>query len=158
MRQPRFEVVALEDVPMNDCSASSERMRPDVLVVDDERIIADTLSMILSRNNYDVMTAYDGGSALELARAYRPFLLITDVVMPGMTGVELALALEEIIPDIKVLLFSGQAATFDMLAQANGLGRHFTLLTKPVHPVDMLRRVSNLMEDSGAEAIAMPSR
>ncbi len=77
-------------------------------------------------------------------------LLITDVVMPGMTGIELALALEELIPEIKVLLFSGQAATIDMLEQANGLGRHFTLLSKPVHPADMLRRISNLIEDSAS--------
>jgi CheY-like chemotaxis protein len=157
MHRPQFEVVALEDVPMQDRHSSSAKMRPDVLVVDDEKIIADTLSMILSRNNYEVMTAYDGGSALELARAYPPSLLITDVMMPGMTGVELALALEEMIPEIKVLLFSGQAATLDLLAQADGLGRHFTLLSKPVHPTDMLRRISNLIEDTRAEVLVMPS-
>ena len=157
MRQLKFEVVALEEVPMEDCSSSAEGTHVDVLVVDDERIIADTLSIILSRNNYKVMTAYDGTSALELARAYRPTLLITDVVMPGMTGIELALALEELIPEIKVLLFSGQAATIDMLEQANGLGRHFTLLSKPVHPADMLRRISNLIEAPQAEVLVMPS-
>lgn len=141
---------------MQDRCSSSRQRSCDVLVVDDERIIADTLSVILSKNNYEVMTAYDGISALELARAYPPTLLITDVMMPGMTGVELALALEEMISEIKVLLFSGQAATMDLLKQAKEMGKHFTLLSKPVHPVDMLRRVSNLMKDSQAEGVVMP--
>ena len=91
------------------------------------------------------MTAYDGKSALELARAVPPALLITDVMMPGMTGIELAIVMVDTVPDCKVLLFSGQAATVDLLAVARDIGYDFAILTKPVHPTDMLRRVSECL-------------
>ncbi|XWK75649.1 response regulator [Tunturiibacter lichenicola] len=113
-----------------------------VLVVDDEKIIADTLSIILTKSGFDTMTAYDATTALELAKATPPDLLISDVVMPGMTGVELAITMSEVHPGCKVLLFSGQAATIDLLAKARESGHDFTTLSKPVHPTDMLRRVT----------------
>jgi FixJ family two-component response regulator len=62
--------------------------------------------------------------------------------MPGITGVELAIMLTQSIPDLKVLLFSGQASTVDLLEKARHSGHHFTALTKPVHPTDMLKRIS----------------
>ena len=115
-----------------------EKKQPVVLIVDDERVIADTLSIILSKSGFSTMTAYDGESALELARAVHPDLLISDVVMPEMTGVELAIAVTETVPGCKVLLFSGQATTVDLLEKARHRGHDFTILTKPVHPTDML--------------------
>src|ERR1700733_5410677 len=138
-----FEVISLDEGPWNDSMSFPSRRESVVLVVDDERIIADTLSLILSNSGYTVLTVYDGKKALEFAPAPPPALLITDVVMPGMTGIELAIMLVEVVPDCKVLLFSGQAATVDLLATARDMGHEFTLLTKPVHPTDMLRRVSN---------------
>lgn len=148
MRTPQFEIVSLEEVPIDDSFEILDDIQIDILVVDDERIIADTLSTILTRNGYEVITAYDGKSALTLARAYPPVLLITDVVMPGMTGIELALALETMFPEIKILLFSGQAATHDLLEEAERFGRNFTLLSKPLHPKEMLRRVADYFEDA----------
>ncbi|HMH15222.1 MAG TPA: response regulator [Edaphobacter sp.] len=142
----KFEVVSLKEVPWNDSTMIPDQRARVVLVVDDERVIADTLSMILRKSGYDVMTAYDGTTALALARAVPPSLLITDVVMPGMTGIELAIMLVNVIEDCKVLLFSGQAATVDLLAVAREMGHEFTILTKPVHPTDMLRRVSECIE------------
>jgi DNA-binding NtrC family response regulator len=136
-----FPVVSLEDVSMNDTVVHAAR-NPMVLVVDDEKIIADTLSIILSKSGFATMTAYDATTALELAKATPPDLLISDVVMPGMTGVELAITMTHIVPACKVLLFSGQAATIDLLAKARESGHDFTTLTKPVHPTDMLRRVT----------------
>lgn len=61
--------------------------------------------------------------------------------MPGMTGVDLAITMKKSIPSCKVLLFSGQAATIDLLEKARHEGHDFTTLTKPVHPTDMLRRI-----------------
>jgi CheY-like chemotaxis protein len=125
---------------------SRKSRRLDILIVDDERTIADTLATILSRSGYSVRTAYDGIRALELAQAYRPSLVISDVMMPGMSGVELALTLERTMPGCKILLFSGQAATVDLLEQARRMGHEFAILTKPVHPSDMLRRVSEYVQ------------
>ena len=115
-----------------------EKNQPVVLIVDDERVIADTLSIILSRSGFSTMTAYDGESALEHDRTVHPDVLISDVVMPEMTGVELAIAVTETVPGCKVLLFSGQATTVDLLEKARHRGHDFTILTKPVHPTDML--------------------
>jgi CheY-like chemotaxis protein len=134
-----------KEVPIEDEVILPKKQRPVVLVVDDERVIANTLSMILSRSGFSTMTAYDGESALELARAVPPDLLISDVVMPGMTGVELAITVTQTIPGCKVLLFSGQAATADLLEKARSAGHNFTTLTKPIHPTDMLRRVSEYL-------------
>lgn len=133
-------VVALDQVP------PAEQHRPLVLVVDDESIIAETLSEILSRNGYTTKTAYDANSALEIALLTPPELLVTDVVLPGMSGIELAITIRRIFPDCNVLLFSGQASTEDLLSAARRQGHQFTLLSKPVHPIDLLARVSDSLK------------
>ena len=134
-----------------------EKNQPVVLIVDDERVIADTLSIILSRSGFSTMTAYDGESALELARAVHPDLLISEVAMPAMTGVELAIAVTETVPGCKVLLFSGQATTVDLLEKARHRGHDFTILTKPVHPTEMLRRISECLERRETNFESIPS-
>jgi DNA-binding response OmpR family regulator len=113
-----------------------------VLVVDDERVIADTLAAILNQCGFLAMTAYDGPAALEMAALVPPELVITDVVMPGMSGIDLAIQMRETIDDCEVILFSGSATTADLLASARLKGQEFVLLTKPVHPADLLARVS----------------
>jgi DNA-binding NarL/FixJ family response regulator len=62
--------------------------------------------------------------------------------MPGMSGIDLAITITEVLPHCKVLLFSGQAATVDLLETARRSGHNFTTLNKPIHPTDMLRRIS----------------
>src|ERR1700733_13668103 len=94
----KFEVIPVVDVPKEDVVALTEKPRPVVLIVDDERVIADTLSAILSRSGFSTMTAYDGPGALKLARERKPDLLISDVMMPGMTGIELAITIKQTIP------------------------------------------------------------
>jgi len=137
-----FPVVPLTEVAKQDVVVLPIKDAPVVLIVDDERIIADTLSIILTRAGFVTMTAYNGASALRMANQISPALLISDVVMPGISGVELAIMLTQSIPDLKVLLFSGQASTVDLLEKARHGGYHFTALTKPVHPTDMLKRVA----------------
>src|SRR5664279_5661017 len=146
-RKIQFEVISLADVPKEGAGFSH---RPVVLVVDDERVIADTLAMILSHSGYSPMTAYNAVSALEFARATPPELMISDVMMPGMNGVDLAITVTQEFPGCKVLLFSGQAATFDLLEEARLSGHDFTLLNKPVHPTDLLKRVSECLTISDA--------
>lgn len=137
---PRIEVIPLADVPL-DGELFDEVRHPVILVVDDERVIADTLSIILSKSGFCAMTAYSADSALKIAKVVPPELLISDVVMPGMTGIELAITVTAFVPDCKVLLFSGQAATRDLLLKAREAGHNFSILTKPVYPGDLLRRV-----------------
>ena len=155
-QKSHFPVVALEDVPAAVPTNSSNKRRPVVLVVDDESAIADTLSEILSLSGYAAMPAYDAEEALETALLMPPELLITDVMLPGMSGIELAISIRRIFPDCKVLLFSGQAATTDLLTSAKRSGHEFTLLTKPVYPTDLLRRVSESLDTRRAHSTNRP--
>lgn len=138
---------------VSDDYASSSRVR--VLVVDDESAIADTVAKILSLSGYPAVSAYDGNDALEIALMRPPEMLITDVALPGMNGIELAMTVKRIYPDCKILLFSGQASTSDLLATAGRAGHHFTLLNKPVPPQDLLTIVAqNLNTKNGRTANA----
>jgi CheY-like chemotaxis protein len=141
----KFEVVPLGEVPKEDGARTPKTSQPLVLVVDDERVIADTLSTILSKCGFATATAYDGAGALALAISLQPDLLISDVMMPGMTGIDLAIAITRSVPRCKILLFSGQAATVDLLERARNAGYDFTTLTKPVHPTDMLKRITECL-------------
>jgi DNA-binding NtrC family response regulator len=139
----KFEIVPIAEVP----SSGAEERRPVVLVVDDERLIADTLAAILSNSGFAPLVAYNGCSAMEIARAVHPDILISDVVMPGMTGIELVIALVQAVPECKVLLFSGQASTVDLLADARAAGHNFTTLSKPIHPTELLANVSRCLTE-----------
>jgi CheY-like chemotaxis protein len=141
-----FQTVPLAELTLKGITSQADKRKPIVLVVDDEVVIADTLTAILAGNGMVTMTAYDGESALEIMRTIAPDLLLTDVAMPGMTGVELAIATKQAIPGCKVMLFSGQAATVDLLAEARDAGHDFTTLQKPIHPTDLLARISVTLE------------
>ena len=119
---------------------------PFVMVVDDESSIADTLGEILTRSGYRAVTAYDGESALESALLKPPSVLIADVNLPGMSGIDLAITVRRMFPDCNVILFSGHAATADLLAGANRMGHHFVLLSKPVRPSELLAQVAQSMK------------
>ena len=115
--------------------------RPKVLVVDDERVIADTLAMILNQSGFEARAVYSGEGALELVPSFQPDMLISDVIMADLNGIDAAIRIKELRPGIKVLLFSGQAATADLLEKARAQGYEFEILAKPVHPQDLLSRL-----------------
>jgi CheY-like chemotaxis protein len=119
----------------------AERSR--VLVVDDERVIADTLAMILNQSGFEARPVYSGEKALELASEWKPDMLISDVIMADLNGIEVAIRTRALLPKIKILLFSGQAATADLLEKARARGYEFEILAKPVHPQDLLSRLRN---------------
>jgi CheY-like chemotaxis protein len=144
----QFSIVPLVEVLGDESIVFSEPNRRIVLVVDDERIIADTLSIILRKHGYEVLTAYNGATALDLAYDTPPDLLLSDVVMPGMTGIELAIILTKAMPACKVLLFSGQASTVDLLVTAQAFGHDFNVMTKPVHPTDILRQIEERLAEN----------
>jgi len=86
--------------------------------------------------------------ALRAASSDAPDLLISDVVMPLLSGIDLAIQIKECCPNCRVLLFSGQAATFDLLENARTHGHAFDLVTKPVHPTDLLRKIHDAMANA----------
>ena len=115
--------------------------KPKVLVADDEKVIADTLAMILNQSGFEARAVYSGETALEEALVFQPNMLISDVIMADLNGIDAAIRIRELLPAIKILLFSGQAATADLLEKARDHGYTFEILAKPVHPQDLLSRL-----------------
>jgi len=132
--------------------------KPLVYVVDDERVIAETLAMILSQAGFTAYAFQDPRMALAAAKANSsPNLLITDVLMPEMSGIDLAIEFHRDYPRCKVLLFSGQSATANLLEAARGQGYEFELLQKPIHPADLLAKLRGLSADGcEGESPALP--
>jgi CheY-like chemotaxis protein len=122
-------------------SMSETKAKHKVLVVDDERVIADTLAMILNQSGFDARAVYSGEKAVELASSFEPDMLISDVIMADLNGIDAAIRIRAVLPSIKILLFSGQAATADLLEKARAKGYEFEILAKPVHPQDLLSRL-----------------
>jgi CheY-like chemotaxis protein len=115
----KFATVPIEQVPPVKPLADATEYRPLVLVVDDETAVADKLVNILTQNGFAAIAAYDGPDAIETAHIMPPELLITDVELPGMSGIELADAVKSAVPDCKVVLFSGQASQSELLARVS---------------------------------------
>lgn len=125
-----------------------------ILIVDDERRIADTSALILQAQGYQTAVAYDAENGIARCQEFHPHLILTDVVMPGMSGIEMAVALRREFPGCAILLISGQAATADMLEMARRQGHTFELLAKPVHPTVLLQRVAQILKSGDAVAVA----
>jgi CheY-like chemotaxis protein len=115
--------------------------KPRVLVADDEQVIANTLAIILNQAGFEARAVYSGEKAIESLDTFAPDMLISDVIMTGMTGIEAAIATRAKLPSCKILLFSGQAATADLLERARAQGHEFEILAKPVHPTDLLAKL-----------------
>ena len=120
----------------------SMKPMPAVLVVDDEHGILETLAAILKWHGFTVFTARSGEEALDVACNIQPDWVVSDVVMGTMSGVQAAIAIRELCPGTQVILFSGNALTSDLLAEAHARGHHFDILAKPFDPVELVQRLS----------------
>jgi CheY-like chemotaxis protein len=114
-----------------------------VLVVDDEVGIANSLAEILAGHGYEARAAYSGVDAINYCHELCPDIVVADVVMPKLNGVDTVLAIREFCPEIRILLFSGQAGTSDILARARAKGHNFELLPKPIHPDRLLKTLAS---------------
>ncbi len=72
--------------------------KPKVLVADDERVIADTLAMILNQSGFQARAVYSGEKALELAPEFKPDMLISDVIMADLNGIDAAIRIRALLP------------------------------------------------------------
>ena len=115
-----------------------------VLVVDDERLIAETVTAILNDNGFEAVEAYNGEEALEAARKFQPDIVLSDVLMPKMSGVELGIKIRLEFPGTRIFLFSGQAATSELMRKAQDDGYTFELFPKPIHPEELIAKLRGL--------------
>jgi DNA-binding NtrC family response regulator len=131
--------------------------RHRILIVDDERKIADTLDAIFSASGYETRAVYSAEQALEIIPEWLPDLAVIDVVLPLMNGIDLAILLTSLCPSCRLLLFSGQWLTTDLLADAATKGYKFDILAKPVHPNVMLDAVRSRIDTTPGHDISEPS-
>jgi CheY-like chemotaxis protein len=111
---------------------------PSILVVDDEPLITFSITEILKSEGFKVSSAVNGMAGVETARAVRPDIVLSDVMMPKMNGIEAAKRIKEFLPDCRIILLSGQAATGELIRLARDEGYDFEVLTKPIRPDALL--------------------
>ncbi len=118
--------------------------RPAVLVVDDERSIVESLAKIFDREGISVLTAHDGTAALELLRKHRVAVLLTDVMMPGMSGMDLLKATRTVAPETEVVLMTAYG-TVETAVEAMKEGA-YDFVTKPLKRAHVVRIVRNALD------------
>ena len=119
-------------------------IKPKILVVDDSEFIVELIVTMLKNTGYVISKAYDGKQALEMIDADKPDLIILDVLMPKMTGFDLAEEILKIQPDIPIILFTGFTDEDDF-AHARRIGIK-TILTKPIEQKILARTIRNILD------------
>jgi YesN/AraC family two-component response regulator len=116
-----------------------------ILVLDDEQIVLDSVSRVLEGENYEVRTARGGEQAMEILKEGRTDALITDLKMPGMSGLEAMEALAEIDPDLSMIMLTAYP-TIDTAVKAMKMGA-VDYLRKPFTPDQLTALVDKVMDD-----------
>ena len=124
---------------------------PTVLIVDDEAVITETLSLILEAHGYPTRIARTGEEAVEQARASAPDVLVCDIILPGITGIDAAIQIRAVCSDCRIILISGAMLSTELLERARTDGNHFEVLAKPFHP----SRLLELLRDDTSRADAL---
>ena len=129
-----------------------------ILVVDDDKTVAAALRDYLEEQGYEVATALSGEEAIAQASVFIPDLLVSDVCMGELNGVEAATAITEKLPNCRVLFLSGIASMYEVMSTAPQR-LVYSFMSKPVHPLDLLNAIAYMvpnigtMHDSGASAL-----
>ncbi|HKM71665.1 MAG TPA: response regulator [Stellaceae bacterium] len=114
-----------------------------ILVIDDDHLVRYTISRILQRNGYDVVTASDGKRAMTVFRDERPDMVITDIIMPEQEGIQTILMIRAQRPEVKIIAVSGGARTHnvDYLGMAEAFGAD-DVIPKPFEAEELLSRLA----------------
>jgi DNA-binding response OmpR family regulator len=124
-------------------------MPTTVLVVEDDPVIIDLLSLTLELEGWTALRAKDAVSAFEIARADRPDIVVSDVMMPGRSGLDLIadLRADEATAAIPVILLSARALAAEV-AEGYSAGA-VDYVTKPFDPDDLVARIGKALESAG---------
>ena len=117
-----------------------------ILVVDDEKLLVKGIKFNLENEGYQVLTAYDGATAVELARQETLDLIILDLMMPGLSGSEACMKIREF-SDVPIIMLTARSEDADkIMGFACGADDY---VTKPFSPAELTARVDALMRRSG---------
>jgi CheY-like chemotaxis protein len=114
-----------------------------ILVVDDDRLVADTLTLIFAKSGFDARSAYSADEALECARIFNPHLLLCDISMPGRDGLALVCDITRELPSCRIIVLTGFYSNLKGIReQSDKLARPVSILTKPCQPSELLREAA----------------
>jgi two-component system NtrC family response regulator len=125
-------------------------MNKTILIVDDEKDFCTILSDSLSQDKYRVVTAFNGKTGLELAKKERPDLMLLDIKMPGMDGIEVLRKIKKMKKEIVVIMFTGYG-TLETAREAMKLGA-YDYVTKPVDLFLLKSLVEEVLEGASKSA------
>ena len=134
-------------LPLGNSAQERDRltMRTRILVVDDEPTIVQIVCMVLGSAGFDAVGVNSGDEAIAKAATFSPDVLLSDVMMPGMSGFETALEVKKLCPGCRLLFFSGRIDGAVMGEGLRTLGHHFELLPKPVQPDVLLEKIKTAL-------------
>jgi CheY-like chemotaxis protein len=133
----------------DECEQLNAAKKVRIIVIDDETLIAETIVEILSAEGFEVTAVSNGAAAVDLAKTFHPDIILSDVIMPGMNGIEMAIRIRGFLASCNIILFSGQAATVDLLAKAREQGHNFEVLAKPIRPhqlISVIRKRAGMLQ------------
>lgn len=116
-----------------------------ILIIDDDSQVRDFLRHVLEEAGYVVLSASNGREGVRILKMTSPDLVITDVLMPQLDGLELTLLVKRESPTTRIIAFSGGSAQFDYLDVAKTFGAHRTL-RKPLIKGDLLHAVQQELQ------------
>jgi two-component system alkaline phosphatase synthesis response regulator PhoP len=125
-----------------------------ILVVDDERKIVELVRLYLEKDGYRVLVATDGLDGLELARQKRPDLILLDLMLPGMDGLDICRILQAE-SDVPIIMLTARTTDEDKLIGLE-LGAD-DYVTKPFNPREVVARVRAVLRRVGKEAARGPT-
>ena len=124
-------------------------MKQRVLVIDDDHLVADTLTLIFQANGYDSEAVYSAADGLTRARSFSPELLLCDVTMPEETGLQLAEKVQHEMPNCKLLMLSAYTSNAIKVEQhASRTQRPLKLLSKPCRPETLLLEAQAILRSA----------
>jgi len=118
-----------------------------VLVADDEHVIADTLATIFRNNGFEVRSVYSGYSAIETAVHFYPDVVVSDILMAGINGIDAALSISRELPKSRFILITGHADCDDDIEQARARGLDVMCLHKPILPQSLIEHLADCAMD-----------
>ena len=124
---------------------SPEEKKVKLMIVDDDQSLADSSARLLGMFGYECYAVYNPDDALACAESFTPDIVLSDVIMEGMNGIELCQQIKRMLPNCRILLLSGHVPTaHSLMEDAGRQGYNFELLAKPVRPEELVAKIAAL--------------
>jgi DNA-binding response OmpR family regulator len=124
---------------------SEQHTKIRIMIVDDDARVANSLMAVLNLSGYECYGVYNPADAIAAAESFQPDIVLSDVMMPGINGIELCEQIKQMLPACRVLLLSGEVSTAHTLIQdSRKHGYNFELLAKPVRPQELVAKIEHL--------------